>query len=62
MINISQKVEKFADYFSNIVMKLKSAAIPMMNFIWCYNLYNRTVQPLIFLLLLLVLFIQSCEI
>ena len=33
MSNISEKVEKFADYFANIAMKLKSSAIPMINFV-----------------------------
>ena len=42
MSNISEKVEKFADYFANIAMKLKSSVILMMNFVWRYNL----TQPL----------------
>ena len=41
MSNISEKVEKFADYFANIAMKLKSSAIPMMNFVWRYNLIRN---------------------
>ena len=40
--NISEKVEKFADYFVNVAMELKLAAIPTMNFVWRYNL----TQPL----------------